>query len=64
LLWSRVDLEMRRVLINGAAGIVTFMHGQPFSIGAVTVRDGRIVEIDFLVDAERIARLELPELRG
>src|SRR5438445_6113038 len=29
LLWSRVDLTMRRVLINGAAGLVTFLRGQP-----------------------------------
>src|SRR5512133_1781816 len=59
LLWSRVDLTMRRVLINGAAGIVTFLHGRPFSIAAVTVENGKIVEIDFLADPERVARLDL-----
>ena len=64
LLWSRVDLTMRRVLINGAAGMVTFLHGQPFSIGAVTVRNGKIVEIDFLTDPERIAQLDLTQLGG
>ena len=62
LMWSRVDLTMRRALINGAAGMVTFLHGQPFSIGAVTVRNGKIVEIDFLVDPERIAQLDLAVL--
>jgi len=64
LLWSRVDLTMRRVLINGAAGMVTFLHGQPFSIGAVTVRNGKIVELDFLTDSERIAQLDLTQLGG
>jgi RNA polymerase sigma-70 factor (ECF subfamily) len=64
LLWSRVDLTMRRALINGAAGMVTFLHGQPFSIAAVTVRKGKIVEVDFLVDPERIAQLDLTELGG
>jgi RNA polymerase sigma factor (sigma-70 family) len=59
LLWSRVDLTMRRALINGAAGIVTFLHGQPFSVAAVTVSNGKIAEIDFLADPERVARLEL-----
>jgi RNA polymerase sigma factor (sigma-70 family) len=59
LLWSRVDLTMRRALINGAPGIVTFLHGRPFSIGALTVKSGKIVEIDFLADPERIARLDL-----
>jgi RNA polymerase sigma-70 factor (ECF subfamily) len=62
LLWSRVDLTMRRVLVNGAAGMVTFLRGQPFSIAAVTIRNGKIVEIDFLADPERIAQLDLSEL--
>jgi RNA polymerase sigma-70 factor (ECF subfamily) len=64
LMWSRVDLTMRRALVNGAAGIVTFLNGRPFSIAAVTVRDGRIAELDFLADPERIARLDLDVLGG
>jgi RNA polymerase sigma factor (sigma-70 family) len=62
LIWSRVDLTMRRALINGAAGIVAFRHGRPFSIAAVTVRNGKIVEIDFLADPQRMARLDLEVL--
>lgn len=54
LLWSRVDLTMRRALVNGAAGVVTFLHEQPFSIAAVTIRNGKIVEIDFLADPARL----------
>lgn len=63
LLWSRVDLTMRRALINGAAGFVAFLHGRPFSIAAITIKNGKIVEIDFLADPERIAHLDLAELR-
>ena len=62
LLWSRVDLTMRRALVNGASGVVAFLHGQPFSIAAVTTKKGRIVEIDFLTDPERIAQLDLTVL--
>jgi RNA polymerase sigma-70 factor (ECF subfamily) len=62
LMWSRVDLTMRRALINGAAGMVTFLHGQPFSICAVTVKNGKLAEIDFLADPERIAQLDLTVL--
>ena len=62
LYWSRVDLTHRRALINGAAGIVAFRDGQPFSIGAFTIKSGRIAEIDFLADPERIAQLDLSEL--
>jgi RNA polymerase sigma-70 factor, ECF subfamily len=59
LLWSRVDLTVKRALINGAAGAVGFLRGKPFSIGAMTIREGKIVEIDFLVDPDRIAQLDL-----
>jgi RNA polymerase sigma-70 factor (ECF subfamily) len=62
LLWSRVDLAMGRALINGAAGVVTFLHGRPFSIAALTVKEGKIAEIDYLADPERIAQLDLTKL--
>jgi RNA polymerase sigma-70 factor (ECF subfamily) len=62
LLWRRVDLTMRRVLVNGAAGVVTYLHGQPFSVAAVTIKNGKIVEMDFLADPERIAELDLAAL--
>jgi hypothetical protein len=57
--YAQLGLEMRPVLINGAAGMVAFLHGQPFSVGAVTVRNGRIVELDFLADPERLRLLDL-----
>jgi RNA polymerase sigma-70 factor (ECF subfamily) len=59
LMWSQIDLTMRRALVNGAAGIVSLRHGQLFSVGAVTVRNGRIVEIDILADPDRLAQLDL-----
>jgi len=62
LLWSRVDLTIRRALVNGAAGMVTFLHGQPFSIAAFTIENGKIAEVDFLADPERIAELDLTVL--
>jgi len=59
LMWSRVDLTIHRALINGAAGVVSLRNGQPFSVAAVTVRGGRIVEMDILSDPERVSRLDL-----
>jgi RNA polymerase sigma-70 factor (ECF subfamily) len=35
------------------------LHGRPFSVGAMTIRNGKIVELDFLVDPERLAKLDL-----
>src|ERR671924_130236 len=54
LTWSRVDQTMQRALINGAAGLVSTRNGQPFSVGAVTVRRGKIVAIDILADPTRL----------
>jgi len=62
LMWARVDLTRRRALVNGAAGMVMYMDGQPFSICAVTVKNGRLAELDFLADPERIAQLDLTML--
>jgi RNA polymerase sigma factor (sigma-70 family) len=62
LAYSRLDLVMRRALLNGVPGIVTTRDGEPFSVGAYTVRGGRIVEIDFLADPERLPRLDLTVL--
>jgi hypothetical protein len=50
---------MRPTLINGVAGLVSFLDGQPFSIGAVTVRGGKIVEIAILATPERLRQLDL-----
>jgi RNA polymerase sigma factor (sigma-70 family) len=62
LYWSRVNLTLRRALINGAAGVVSFRDGRPFSIGAMTIKNGRIAEINFLADPARIAQLDLSEI--
>lgn len=49
-----------RVLVNGAPGAVAWApDGRPFSVLAATVRGGRIVEIDVLVDPDRLERLGL-----
>ena len=62
LSYAQMGLEIRPALINGVAGAVGFLHGQPFSIGAVTVRNGRIVELDFLADPERLRQVDLTML--
>ena len=43
---------------------MTFLDGEPFSIGAATVVDGRIVELDFSADRERLSELDLSILEG
>jgi RNA polymerase sigma factor (sigma-70 family) len=60
--FSRLDLTLRRALINGAAGTVSLLNGKPFSVGAFTIRNGRIVQFDILTDPERLAQLDLTVL--
>ena len=57
--YSRLDLDIRPALINGALGAVSIRDGAPFSVGAFTVSGGRIVELYFLTDPERLRRLDL-----
>ncbi len=66
-MWARANLTgltVRRALVNGAAGVVSDRDGKPFSVGAFTIKDGKIVECDFLVDPERLAQLDLKVLEG
>jgi RNA polymerase sigma factor (sigma-70 family) len=62
-MWAQVDLTARRALVNGAAGMVAERNGKPFSVGAFTIRNGKIVEFDILVDPDRITQLELDVLQ-
>ena len=64
VMWSRVDLTMHPALVNGAAGVVATRKGVVFTIASVIVRNGKIAEIDFLADPDRLARLDLTILDG
>jgi RNA polymerase sigma factor (sigma-70 family) len=62
LAFSRLDIEVRRALVNGAVGTVTFRDGRPFAIAGFTIRNRRIVEMDIIADPERLNRLDLEVL--
>jgi RNA polymerase sigma-70 factor (ECF subfamily) len=62
--FSRLDLVVHPAQVNGAAGTVATRGGQPFAVAAFTVRDGMIVEIDFLADTKRLAELDLAVVAG
>jgi len=49
--------EVHPALVNGAAGAVVTVRGRPFAVLGFTVRDGKIVEIDGIVGAERVRRI-------
>lgn len=57
-------LDVRRALINGAVGTVSFRDGVPVTIAAVTIRGGGIVALDILNDPTRLCRIDLAILDG
>jgi RNA polymerase sigma factor (sigma-70 family) len=59
LFFSRLGLVMRPALVNGVVGAVGILDGEPYSIGGITVRGGKIVAIDILADPERLKQLDL-----
>ena len=59
LFYSGLGLVMKPALVNGAVGAVSTREGVPFSVGAFTIRGGKIVAIDILADPERIRGLDL-----
>jgi RNA polymerase sigma factor (sigma-70 family) len=59
--FSLPGATLRPVLVNGAAGVVVVVDGQPFSVMGFTVTDGKVVAIDVLSDPERIRRLDLED---
>jgi RNA polymerase sigma factor (sigma-70 family) len=57
--FSRLDIDVRPALVNGAVGTVTLRDGQPFAIAGFTIRNRQIVEMDVFADPERLSELEL-----
>jgi RNA polymerase sigma factor (sigma-70 family) len=59
LTFARLSPFAQPALVNGAAGLVVARHGRPISVMGFTITGGKIVEIDILVDPERLRRLDL-----
>lgn len=62
LAFSRFAPFLRRVLVNGAVGVVAAPEGKVFSLTGFTVTDGKIVAMDILADPERLHRIDLASL--
>jgi RNA polymerase sigma-70 factor (ECF subfamily) len=58
------EREVRRAVVNGAAGAVVFVAGRPTAIMGFVVRDGLVASIDVLADPDRIAKLDLSAVRA
>ena len=60
LTFRRFAESSRRVLVNGAPGVVSWSPaGDLFAVGAFTIKDGKIVSMDVLADPDRLRELDL-----
>jgi RNA polymerase sigma factor (sigma-70 family) len=62
--YASLGLLHQPALVNGVAGAVTTRDGQLFSVGAFTVRGGKVVALDFLADPARLRELDLTVLEA
>jgi RNA polymerase sigma-70 factor, ECF subfamily len=61
-MYSQLGLEVTRVLVNGAPGWVARHEGRLFSVGAIAIRGGLIIQMDILADEERLQSVDLSPL--
>jgi RNA polymerase sigma factor (sigma-70 family) len=59
MLFAQLGLLTRPALVNGVAGAVTTRDGLAVSVGAFTVRGGKVVAFDILADPDRLRTLDL-----
>lgn len=57
--FRRLASGARRALVNGSAGIVVFAAGRPYAVVSVSFAPNAITKMNFLVDPDRLARLDL-----
>jgi len=58
--WAAMTPLSRPAIVNGAAGAVVGHPGRPFAVVGVTVANGRISTLDFVVDPAKLARITIP----
>jgi len=51
---ARPGVHVRPMLVNGAAGVVVSVGGQPMTVMGFTVAEGKIAAIDAIADPERV----------
>jgi RNA polymerase sigma-70 factor (ECF subfamily) len=57
--FSSLGIVRHPALVNGGAGLVCTLEGEPFSVMGFTVHGGKITEINVLADRARLGQLDL-----
>lgn len=62
--FTRPVVDLRPAVVNGAAGVVIILSGQPSTIIGFTIAEDRIVEIDAVADPERVRTITSTVVSG
>jgi RNA polymerase sigma-70 factor (ECF subfamily) len=54
---ARPGVQLRPAMVNGAAGVIVTLLGEPVVVMGFTIAEGKIVEIDSIADPERVGRI-------
>jgi RNA polymerase sigma-70 factor (ECF subfamily) len=54
---ARPGVQLHPALVNGAAGVVVTVRGQPLVVMGFTIAESKIVEIDAIADPERVRKI-------
>ena len=57
IMFSVPHADLRPARVNGVAGVVVIVRGEPFAVMGFTVTGGRIVGIDAISDPDRVRRI-------
>jgi RNA polymerase sigma-70 factor (ECF subfamily) len=57
--FSALTPVARPAIVNGTAGAVVGRPGRPFAVVGVTIANGLITSLDFVVDPAKLARVEI-----
>ena len=60
--WSARSRFTQPALINGAVGVIVAPGGRLFGVGVLTIRNGRIAEMELVTDPERLRGYEVAVL--
>jgi RNA polymerase sigma factor (sigma-70 family) len=59
LAFQKFDVVTRRALVNGGPGVVSFAGDRPVSVVGFTIAHGKVVEMNILVNPDRVRQLDL-----
>jgi RNA polymerase sigma-70 factor (ECF subfamily) len=62
--FARPGVQVHPAVVNGGAGVVVTVYGQPIVVMGFTIAEDKIFEIDSIADPERVGRIAATVVAG